>query len=64
MFWKTNWTNWEHVLYLEDFNSGTYELFKRTHINGLNQYKRIKITSGTPTILNKLTQNENINKSC
>jgi hypothetical protein len=47
LFKKRNWSNWQHVLFLEHFQAGipTTELMKRTcKDSGLNQYKEVKIS--------------------
>lgn len=46
MFKKREWSKWEHVMFVEDFQAGlkTYELLRRVdNISGLTQWKRVYV---------------------
>ncbi len=62
IFKKRKWSKWEHVMYLEDFQSGipTFELIKRTcEETNLPEYRKVKIASCVHNLANKLTNERN-----
>ena len=59
LFKKNNWSNWEHVMFIEDFRSGikTFELLKRTDLDtGFPEYAQVKVSSCVHNLHLKLTE--------
>ena len=59
LFKKNNWSNWEHVMFIEDFRGGipTFELLKRKDLDtGLTEYKQVQVSTCVHNLESKLTE--------
>ena len=59
-FWleKHEWSRWEHVMFVEDFQSGikNYEILRRECLlTGLTQYRRVYVKDCVHDLTAKLT---------
>lgn len=59
MFTKKNWQKWEHIIFVEDFNSGiqTYELLRRVCLKtGDVEWKRLKVKNCVHSLSHTLNE--------
>ena len=66
LFKRRNWSNWEHILYVESFKAGipTHQLLGRQcQDTGLTEYKNIYIDSCVHDLANRLTERKLKNKN-